>query len=76
MGLPRDAKELLTPRAKPTGPFGHMADAVARALLPPPTPMGRPEREPVTHDAEHTLTAAQAKRQRRRERNRRLAGHG
>lgn len=62
------------PKAAP-GPFAHMNNAIVRALLPPPRPVavGLP---PVPHDAQATKDAAEAKRQRRRERNRKVAGHG
>lgn len=75
MGLPRDPKELLTPRVRPTGPFASLVDPIVHALLPPPTPVSV-RLPPVPHDAQATKDAAEAKRQRRRERNRKVAGHG
>lgn len=73
--FPRDAKELLTPRVRRTDPLGTITDAVVRALLPPPAPMGRDRLEPVPHDGAAAMSAAAAKRQRRHERNRRIASH-
>jgi hypothetical protein len=68
----------LVNKERPTpapGPFAPMQRAILRAVQPPPRPLCEGQLPDVPHDSARDISRAEAKRERRRQRNARLA-HG